>query len=220
MGPRDPAPGDADRRDNGDAAWLALTGRTGEPVAISPVYRLRLSGPVPSGLAAIPKDNRPVDAERGRAILAGRWRLGSAVIETPPGHAPWGPPFPSLHFSDRIHRFHWLRDVAAAGPEGEALARQLVVSWIEAFGKWDAFAWRISPTADRLINILSSGPWLTGALDGSARDAVLDMLARHMRHLHAGCGEESDPRARLRAGVALSLAGAAMDDAKAWNPAS
>ncbi len=215
MDSRDTAPDEAERRETADADWRALTGRTGETLAISPVYRLRLAGPAPSGLLAIPKDNRPADVERGQAILAGRWRFGSSVVETPSGHAPWGPPFPSLHFSDRIHRFHWLRDVAAAGPEGEAHARLLTASWIEAFGKWDAFAWRLSAAADRLINILSAGPWLMSGFDDAGRDALLDTLARHMRHLQASGGEESGQRARLRIGAALSLAGAAMDDGKA-----
>jgi len=197
-----------------DADWLKLTGPSGESLSASPVYRMRLSGPTPSGLAAIPKDNRPPDRERGEAILNGNWRFGASSVETPPDRAPWGPQFPSLHFADRIHRFHWLRDVAAHGSRGEGRARQLAVSWVEAFGKWDGFAWRLGVTADRLINLLSAGPWLMAGLDGHPREAVLDSLARQARHLNASAGEDADPPARLRIGVALTLAGAALEDNK------
>ncbi len=95
------------------AQWTELTGKSGAAINVSPVHRLRISGPGPSGLSALPMDNHPANRARGEAILQGRWKFGSAQIETPPGHSPWGPEFPSLHFADRIHRFHWLRDLAA-----------------------------------------------------------------------------------------------------------
>jgi uncharacterized heparinase superfamily protein len=199
-------------REAEDRAWLALTGRGGEIQSASPVYRMRLSGPTPHGLLALPKDNVPPNRARGRAILDGTWRFGASVVQTPPGHAPWGPPFPTLHFADRIHRLDWLRDVAALGPEGEARARSLAVSWIDSFGKWDGFAWRLGVTADRVVNLLSAGPWLIGALEGEARENLLDSLARQVRHIAAAVGEEADPAVRMRAAVAMALAGAAIED--------
>lgn len=195
-----------------DQAWLELVGRTGEAASHSTVYRLRLAGPAPRKLAALPKDHRPPDLERGREIIAGHWRFGSTRIETPIDRAPWGPPFPSLHFADRIHRFHWLRDVAAHGDAGEALARSLTASWVEMFGKWDGFAWRLSPTADRQVNLLSAGPWLLDGLDGPARESLLDLLARQARHLLASGGEEQEPRGRFRVAVATVMSGAVIAD--------
>lgn len=202
-------------RSTEDLVWAELVGRTGEAHNYSPVYRIRLSGPTPTGLIALPKDQRPPNLPRGAAIMEGRWRFGASRVETSPDRAPWGPPFPSLHFADRIHRFHWLRDVAAQGPEGESRARGLVVSWVETFGKWDSFAWRLGVTADRLVNILSAGPWLMGGLisglDGGAREALLDSLARQTRHLLASGGDETDPQARFRIAIALTLAGATLE---------
>lgn len=195
-----------------DAAWLELSGKSGEAPSYSPVYRMRLSGPTPPGLKALPKDQRPVNAARGASILQGRWRFGSSSVEVDPEHAPWGPPFPSLHFADRIHRFHWLRDVAAHGTAGESKARALALSWVEAFGKWDAFAWRLGVVADRTINLLSAGPWLTAGLDAPPRMALMDCLARQVRHLLASGGDESDPVARFRIAVALALGGATMEN--------
>src|SRR5690606_5611977 len=204
-------PGSAAERAREDASWLELAGKTGEPVNASPVYRMRISGHAPGGLTALPKDARPPNLERGAAIMGGKWRFGRQTVETPPGHAPWGPPFPSAHFADRIHRFHWLRDVASQDPEGEARARSLAGAWVETFGKWDSFAWRLGPTADRVINLMCAGPWLLGGLEGEARTALLDALARQLRHLQASSIDENDPQVRFRIGVALSLAGAAIE---------
>jgi uncharacterized heparinase superfamily protein len=191
-----------------DQAWLDLVGRSGEPATHNAVYRLRLTGAIPHGLTAIPKDLRPPHRMRGQAILDGRWRFGSSAVTTTPDHAPWGPPFPSLHFADRIHRFHWLRDVAAHGAVGEARARSLTASWIDTFGKWDSFAWRLGVTADRQINLLSAGPWLLGGFEGASRDGLLDLLARQGRHLLVSGGEEQEPNGRFRIAVATVMSGA------------
>jgi uncharacterized heparinase superfamily protein len=206
----------ADRPD--DASWRRLAGRSGEVGTFSPMYRMSLGGPTPEGVAAFASDVRPPDRARGEAILRGEWRFGAARVSTPPDRAPWGPEFPSLHFADRIHRLHWLRDVARLGPDGERRARALALSWLDTFGRSDgfgrveAFAWRPGVTADRLINLFSSGPWLTGPLEKPARDRVLDSLARQARHLAAALADRSDPAAEFRMAAALTVAGAALDD--------
>lgn len=201
----------SERGESGFEAWLQYAGKSGEVPSHSPVYRMKLAGPTPSGLKALPKDPRPVDHQRGEQILGGVWRFGASKVVTPKGHAPWGPPFPNAHVADCIHRFHWLRDVAGQGDAGISRARALCVSWVDRYGKWEAFAWRVAVTADRLINLLSAGPWLLGGLEPQAREEMLDALARHARHLHLSGDDESDPRARFRIFVALALAGAAMD---------
>lgn len=208
-----PPPG-ADGRDAAYAQWLEFAGKSGALVNVSPVHRLRISGPGPNSLTALPTNNRPASRARGEAILAGRWRYGAAEIETPEGHAPWGPDFPSYHFADRIHRFDWLRDLAACGPAGEARARALVTAWIEAYGKWDDFAWRLGVTADRLVNLFSAGPWMFEPLGAADRSALFESLGRQIRHLQFSAPEETDPQARFRIAVAMCLSGAATDDGR------
>ena len=210
LGPTPPVSG----RDAEYAEWLEHAGKSGAAINVSPVHRLKISGPGPSGFTAFPTSNRPANPARGEAILAGRWRFGSTHIETPEGHSPWGPEFPTFHFADRIHRFHWLRDLAACGPAAEARARALVVAWAEAYGKWDDFAWRLGVTADRVINFLVAGPALFGPLEGDGRHAVMDTLGRQIRHLQFSAPEEVDPVVRFRIAVAICLAGAATEDGR------
>lgn len=201
----------SERGESGFEAWLQYVGKSGEVPSHSPVYRMKLAGPLPSGLKALPKDPRPINRRRGEQILEGVWRFGASKVETPKGHAPWGPPFPNAHVADCIHRFHWLRDVASQGDAGISRARALCVSWVDRYGKWEPFAWRVAVAADRLINLLSAGPWLLAGLEQQAREEMLDTLARHARHLYLSGDDEPDPRARLRIFVALTLAGAAME---------
>jgi uncharacterized heparinase superfamily protein len=210
VSPGPPSSGQA--REGRYARWIELNGRSGASISVSPVHRLRISGPGPAVLSALPIDARPASRARGEAILQGRWRFGAAWVETPPGHAPWGPEFPSFHFADRIHRFGWLRDLAACGADGQAHACALSAAWIAQYGKWDDFAWRLSLSADRLIHILSAGPWLFEGLESADRDALLESLGRHIRHLLFMGPEETDPVSRFRIAVALCLAGAAAGD--------
>lgn len=209
-----PLPPGQDAQDSDYAQWLEFTGNSGAKIEASPVHRLRISGPGPSGITALPTSNYPVNRARGEAILEGRWRFGASELKVPDGHSPWGPQLPSFHFADRIHRFHWLRDLAACGSVGEARGRALVAAWIEVFGKWHDFAWRPGVTADRLIHLLSAGPWLFNPLAHAERFELLDSIGRQMRHLQFSAPEETDPWSRFRIAIALSLAGAATEDGR------
>ena len=69
-------------READDAQWLELTGKSGMAINVSPVHRLRISGPGPNSLTALPKDNRPVNRARGEAILAWFEQLGARLRAT------------------------------------------------------------------------------------------------------------------------------------------
>ncbi|MEM6625660.1 MAG: heparinase II/III family protein, partial [Pseudomonadota bacterium] len=130
--------------------------------------------------------------------------------------APWDlsgeQHFPSRHFADRIHRFGWLRDLLAIGPDGAARARALTNAWIDTFGKWDAFAWRIDATAERVINWFTAGPHLFDELDDKPRSKLFESLVRQTRHLSASSEECPSPEGRARGAAALVIAGAALPD--------
>lgn len=200
-------------------AWAELMGLPGEPSRASTMYRMRLNGPAPDLLLSSPKSGRPANPARGAQILKGRWKFGDAQVDAPERCAPWGPPFPSLHFADRIHRFHWLRDLVAKGSAGEALGRSLIVSWVDHFGRWDAFAWRIDVTAERVINWLSAAPSVITTLEQAAREAVFDSLARQVRHLHLMQDDPVTLDGAFRRAVALVLAGASMPDGERYRDA-
>ena len=197
-----------------DAAdWERVTGVYGRPSEASTMYRMRLNGPPPDMLISTPGQALPPNIERGRDILNGLWRFGSTTLDVSKGHAPWGPPFPSLHFADRVHRFHWLRDVIAADKStDDSAARGLIVSWTDHFGRWDPFAWRVDVTADRVINWLSHGAVALTPLDQPARGIVLDSLARQVRHLALSQNEFVSLEGQFLRAVALAMAGACLPD--------
>ena len=193
-------------------AWRELMGQPGQPSRASTMYRMRLNNSAPEILLSSPKNGRPANSARGAQILKGVWKFGDSHLEAPDGCAPWGPPFPSLHFADRIHRFFWLRDLIATGSSGEALGRSLIVSWTDHFGRWDAFAWRADVVADRVINWLSAAPSVITTLEQSARETIFDSLSRQVRHLLLMQEEPMTLYGAFRRAVALVLAGASLPD--------
>jgi uncharacterized heparinase superfamily protein len=187
-----------------------MSGRAGEALQASPVHRMRLAGPAPVRMLIHPKDLRPADRRHGQDMLSGQWRFGVGRIDASPDASPWQGA--GYHLLDRLHRFDWLRDVAAVGSVGEARARSLTQDWLATFGRWDAFAWRRGPAADRQFNILCAGPAFWDGFDDGVRADLLDCLARQARHLAMSLSEEGDPLIRFRMTSALCLSGLCLED--------
>ena len=171
--------------------WRKFRGRLGEDARATPVYKMKLTGPAPSSISLYPQNLRSGDVSVGEALLAGEWQVGRSVLRIDPSEAPWDVPNPSRHFADRLHRFHWLRHLMAVGPEGHRRARSLMTSWVDNFGKWNGFVWRLPVTAERVWNWLVCGPML---LDNHAPDSdILNSLMRQGRHLQHSTGEYPEP---------------------------
>lgn len=196
--------------------WTEFSGHDGLPIKSQTMYRMRLNPPAFKKLLASPKTGHPARPKRGENILNGAWRFGVEKLDVPEARAPWGPQFPNVNFADRIHRFHWLRDLLANGEAGEKLARSLTVSWMKAFGKWDDTAWRLNVTADRVINWLTASPIVIEPVSGDTKSSLLDCLARQVRHISLSYENVNSLRGRFRCALALTLAGVCLPDGEAY----
>lgn len=191
--------------------WRRYRGRIGEDARSTPVYKMKLNGPVPDQLGLYPQNLRTGNEARGTDLIKGVWKIGRNRLEIPPGVPPWSRPGPSRHFADRLHRFHWLTDLSAMGPEGQRLGRSLITDWVQNFGRWNGFVWRIPVTADRVWNCLVGGPNLLENLPPDSD--VLLSLSRQVRHLQNGTADCGEPRAILKSLFAqMAYAFAASED--------
>ncbi|MBC7769994.1 MAG: heparinase II/III family protein [Phycisphaerales bacterium] len=182
----------------------------GEHWRANPFHRMRLGDTAaPDHIERWGDDPRVGNLERGRDILAGRWRIGAEHIrsESP---SPWAIAHPSRHFSARLHAFSWLVDLAALGPVANERIAALVDEWVSASGEWDEIAWDPELTAERVYALLC---WGRPALENASperRLALLRSLARQARLLMLAHGELSERHlGSIKAGAALVLAGAA-----------
>ena len=191
--------------------WQTFRGRLGDDARATAVYRLKLAGPTPDKLAMYPKNLRTGNAASGEAMLRGVWNLGREDFSLPEDYAPWDRAVPSRHYADRLHRFHWLKHLTELGPEGNRRARQLVEEWVDEFGKWNGFVWRLPVTVDRVWNWLCCGPIL---FDNLAPDSdVLQCLVRQARHITHSADEYKEPAVKLRAVMTQILMAFALDEA-------
>jgi uncharacterized heparinase superfamily protein len=189
----------------------------------------------PLKLAAVPRDHVAGDRQRGTALLAGRFTVGS---DTQPladlDLANVGAQGP---LAARLQGFSWLRDLAAASSRenGARLAEAVVGRWLLAHGTKVDEAWAPQLWGERILFWTAYAPYILSSADSGYRSALLNTLARGARHLEtnaekapagldritAWCGvvaagllvQGGVPRvARGEAGLARALAGAQFED--------
>jgi uncharacterized heparinase superfamily protein len=174
----------------------------------APPHRLALSWPRPQGLSAHPHDPRPADAEHGRRILAGVLALEDSALRLGEAGDPFNMPSPSRRFAVALHRFTWLPDLVAAGPEGTRRALRLISDWRRIFGRWNGFSWSGECLERRVFHLACAARALAAdASDAEIADLALDLVRGARQLLKA-----SDAPARTfeRAGV-VAIAGCVLD---------
>jgi uncharacterized heparinase superfamily protein len=173
----------------------------------SPPHRWALSSPRPEGLAAHPHDPRPVDADQGRKVLTGAFILPGGFLRLSETGDPFDTPSPSRRFAVHLHRFDWLPDLMAAGPEAPRLALRLLADWRRVFGRWNSFSWSGECLERRVFHLACAAKALSlEASDAEISAMTLD-LARQARQLL----KASDaPDRRLERAVVVAIAGCAL----------
>ncbi len=194
------------------ASWTAalarLTGRQlREEWFGSPPHLWSIARPRSEGQAAAPRDFRPADIERGRAVLGGVFAFDGLELQVGAGGDPWNRPSPSRAFAIQLHRMDWLRDLAASGEAGPRTALALVQGWDRVFGQWNSFAWSPAVLSRRVFNLACNMKRLCARVPAEDADVLLASLARQARHLlllHDG------PRWAAERAASAALAGAVL----------
>lgn len=186
--------------DEDAALWHRFRGAPGEavPERLAPGPQLLHSDP---GEAAGLTRLRPVDPPdmlRGEALERGIWRHGLERYELGAEEVPWAVDSATRHFIDRIHRFDWLGDLVARGGRAPDQARFLTDAWIADFGRFDGFAWRAGPTADRVWQWMCRADILFGEDQGRAGRERFEVLQRQVEHAIALADGVADVEARFR----------------------
>ena len=169
----------------------------------TPLHSGRLKGKVPLRLIAIPEDTLKGNAARGQALRMGKFYYqGAEQVVRDVDYTRLNLP-PAM--TDYIHRFGWLRDLAAATNRGEGapIAAAIADDWLIANGmKTREPAWRVDNCAWRLLNMAAGSPLLLSSSDPVYRSRVINHFARAARHL-----DQSAPRAQSHFAKSLGWAG-------------
>lgn len=173
----------------------------------TPFHAMAISGPKPEGLAANPRDLRPVEPDRGRKILNGLFDLAGAQLMAGPQGDPFDRPSPSRRFAVALHRMGWMGDLLAAGDAGAKTGLRLTSDWKRVFGRWNGFSWSPEVIERRVFNLACAVRRLTAGASDAERSALLLDLARQARHL-TRIGQA--PERALERAVAAGVAGCAL----------
>lgn len=177
----------------------------------SPFYQAQLDGPAPDRLALKPIDPFGADKALGEAIISGRLQIGAQSVDCEgelenlwalAGHA--GP----LH--DFLHRFVWLRHLAALGQRGREPAQRLAETWFAAHEKWSPASWEPYTTGERLIHLCCHGQVVLARGDALWRSRVLASMARQTRHLARAGHRAGAAHERLLTAMSLTVAALAL----------
>ena len=189
------------------AGLAAVRRRAADEWTSTDLYRLLINRPAPKGLAATPRDFRPLDIEAGRKVLAGRFDLAGASLEVEPGGDPWDRPSPSRLFAVALHRYAFAQDLLASGEPGARELLRLFLAWRELFDRVTPFAWG-PETLPRRVFQLACAAKATAAVASDAEAAILaTSLAAQARHLLRLARQPHAAAERL---CAVAVAGAAL----------
>ena len=182
----------------------------------TPLHKMRISGKLPLKLLAAPTDPLKGDEARGTAIRMDRFHVMGIDFSTTKGD--FANPALSPAFLNYIHRFDWLRDLAAAAnrTDGAPLAVAIASKWLSPHAdKPREPAWDIANSAWRFLNMAAWSPYLLSSDDLIYRSKILNHFARTARHLEQSAIRATQPWDRVAGWVGVTAAGLLLPDGKA-----
>jgi len=193
----------------GSPLIASLTYRAVRPLFGTPFYRMMLGGHGPAGMATVPPDLWPGDAERGAEItrdsfsFAARGQAGDAKN--------WEMRDAAQEWVANLHGFDWLRHNRALGGEaGRDKARRRALAWIDLYPSWEPIAWRSDILASRIVAWLTHYPVFFADPDHGVSEKLMASVAQQLKHLRRVAGCELDGAARLRALKGLVIGSACL----------
>ena len=169
--------------------------------------RLTGSGRQPLKLAAVPRDHVAGDRQRGDALFAGRFTVGSETLSLL--DLDFGAIGARGPAAEQLQGFSWLRDLAAAASreKGARLAEAVVGRWLLAHGTRIDEAWAPHLWGERILYWAAYAPYILSSADSGYRSALLNTFARGARHLDANADKATVGLKRVTAWCGVVAAG-------------
>ncbi len=182
----------------------------------TPLHNIRLTGKLPLRLLAVPLDDLPADAARGKALRMGHFHFQG--LDQPLHNIDYQKLQLPSAMLDYIHRFDWLRDLAAATnrAEGAPLAAGITENWLRNnTAKIREPAWRADNSAWRFLNMAAYCPFILSSSDPVYRSSVINHFARNARHLDRSASKAANLYARLTGWAGVTAASLLLPEGKA-----
>ena len=166
--------------------------------------------PGASGFVSQPEPHGLGMVTRGRQLIAGNLMFAGRLVEAR-GAMIWDLTAPDGPWTEDIHRFAWLDDLAAVGDErARHLAQDWLWEWIRRYGRGKGRVWTPEATGRRIIRWVQHAIFLLRGQDSDASKAYFaalsnqaNFLARRWRSIPPGQPRFEALTGLLYAGVAL-----------------
>lgn len=195
----------------GDASRAAVRFLRG-----SSVSRVLAGAPKAHHLVIIPQDMRTADPSFAGELYDGYFGLAGTVALTG-SESPFTVLPPSPLWQKELYSFGWLNNLQAAADElAREKAKALVTDWINHAKQAPDVAWDVAVAARRVIALLSHAGFLLEGANTAFYDQVMNQLSRELHFLTVNCSEPGSTAPRLRALIALLLAGLCVAEQKTY----
>ncbi|MCU4651544.1 heparinase II/III family protein [Roseibacterium sp. SDUM158016] len=167
-------------------------------------------GPRARGFLWRPEPRFPGSVVAGRQLMAGNFRFGGALLDAP-GQSPWALSAPNEAFSDALHGFEWLGDLAALPKaEGRATAQAWVLDWARRYGRGRGPGWTPDLTGRRQIRWITHALFLLNGMERAESRAFHRTLGRQASFLLTRWTHATPGLARFEALAGLIYSSAAL----------
>ncbi|WP_435139791.1 heparinase II/III family protein [Pseudopelagicola sp. nBUS_19] len=131
-----------------------------------------------TGFTSMPEPRTIGIYARGKQLAAGNFLFAGHLV-TKADTSIWDIDAPDDVFTQELHGFSWLDDLAAAGDtQTRELAQTWVWCWIDRFGRGRGAGWTPDLTGRRLIRWISHALFLLRARDSEQSEAFYRSLAQ------------------------------------------
>jgi uncharacterized heparinase superfamily protein len=155
---------------------------------------------------------------RGRQLIAGNLMFAGFLVEAP-GASLWDVAAPDLAFTEDIHGFAWLDDLAAVPePMARARAQDWVHAWVARYGRGQGPGWSPDLTGRRVIRLVNHAPMLLVGRGAEDQAAFFQCLGRQVLFLSRRWHAAAPGLPRFEALVGLVHAGLALTGMEARVP--
>jgi uncharacterized heparinase superfamily protein len=182
----------------------------------TPLHNIRLTGKLPLRILAVPLDELPANGARGKSLRMGSFHYQG--LDQPLASIDYQQLRLPPAMLDYIHRFDWLRDLAASTnrAEGAPLAATITGGWLRNnTEKVREPAWRVDNCAWRFLNMAAYCPYILSSGDPVYRSSVLNHFARNARHLDRSASKAASLYGRLTGWAGVAAAALLLPEGKA-----
>ena len=165
------------------------------------------------GFVSSPEPRTIGSFARGRQLAAGNFLFAGSLI-TAPDSTPWEVEAPDAAFSESLHGFAWLDDLAAVGDGASRRAGQKWLwQWIDLYGRGQGIGWSPDLTGRRLIRWINHALFVLhgGGENAPDSEAFYRSLGQQTRFLSKRWHAAAPGLARFEALTGLIYAGLSIE---------